>query len=175
MPVCSSFHTHTPITCAHTYSHTPAASAIHTHTYTLVHMPSHLPSPAAVSLGRSLFTDSPLLRAASTPVGLCLLSHSALSVSVSPPCLSFHGLSLCALDSVSLSRSSLPVPSSCYHSSSPAMPFSELCLLSGTHSLSSYLPASLSFSICLSLFPECGYILSPHIPEPGWTMRAGNG
>lgn len=82
-------HTHPHHMCTHVFAHT-CSIVIHTHSYTLVHTPSHLPSPAAVSLGRSLLTDSPLLLGApSTPVGFCLLSHSALSLSVLLACLLF--------------------------------------------------------------------------------------
>ena len=82
-------HTHTHLMYTHVFSHT-GSIVIHTHTYTLIHTPSHLPSPAAVSLGRSLFTNSPLLLGSpSTPVGFCLLSHSALSLSVLLACLLF--------------------------------------------------------------------------------------
>lgn len=165
-------HTHTHHMCTHVSSHTCSIrhtySHIHPRTHALTPTLTHGCQPWAQSVHRLASSQSRQHSCWSLP------SVSFCSVSFSPPCLSFHGLSLCALDSVSLSCSSLPVPSSCYHSSSPAMPFSELSAL-WSHSLLSYLPASLSFFVCLSLSPVCAYILSPHIPQPGWTMKAGNG
>ena len=173
MPVWGSFHTHTH-THTHThhmYSHTPASSNIHTHTCTLIHTPSHLPSLPAVSL--RLCLDSSLLRAPSTPIGFSFLSHSG-SLSVLLACLLFSWpFPLCPSPCLCLSPLS-PFPSSCYHSFSPSLPFSELGLLSGALScpISQHLWTSPSVSLTLS--PVCGYILSPHTPQAGWTMRVGN-
>ena len=153
MPVGGSFHTHTPITCAHTYSHTPAASSstlTRTPSFTRPHTYPH-PRPSAsgavCSQTRLFFSEPPALLwvSAFCLILLCLFQSSS-------PVFYFHGLSLCALHSLSLSCSPLPVPSSCYHSFSPSLPFSELSALWG--SLSLVLSPSISELLHLCLFPQ---------------------
>ena len=128
---------------------------MHTHTYTLIRTPSHLPSRPAVSL--RLFSEPPALP---------LVSPFCLSLGLFRSCLPvfyFHGLPLCALHSVSVLLLSphppLPVTTL---SLLPCLFLSSVCSLG--LSLLSYLPASLNFSICVShSFPSMWvYFVSSH-------------
>lgn len=161
------------------------------HTHPLLHLrPSHTHTASGThsppASGSVCFTGSSLLRASQHSCWF-LLSVSlwvSLSLSILLTCVSFLFTPLCVPFVVCPCLAPLSLcPSPSHH---PVflllcLFFSSVCCLQwvlflpGAPSLLSCLLGSLNFSLFLSLSPACGDIFHPHIPKPGWGMRAGNG
>ena len=131
--------------CTHVFSHTCIIQHAHPH----IHPHTHAFTPTLTPGCQ----PQALLRAPSTPAGFSFLSVSG-SLSVLLACLLFSWPSpLCP--SICLCLTPLyPSPSSCYHSFSPSLPFSELSLLSGALSLVLSPSISELLHLRLSLFPQ---------------------